>query len=253
VTGNTDKLDHDQFTEARDRVMMGIKRPKMNVSDKRRFKTSLHEAGHTLVCYKSETCQKNLEKVTIVARGMAEGVTFRLFDENALWTKKEFLADIDMAMGGHVAEELMYGPNNVSAGCSSDLNKATQVAQNMVKKYGMYGDKVGYVYISDEGYSWEEDKTSDKYKTVIDESVGKILQESHDRVYTLLKENANDLKALAQKVYEYDTLNYEEICAVLEGKPELIKKSVVREEFKEDKKDDSKKENAEKKEENKKK
>lgn len=92
-----------------------------------------------------------------------------------LGSKKEFLVDIDVAMGGHVAEELIYGINNVSAGCSSDLDKATRVAQNMIKKFGMYGDKVGYVYVQDEGYSWEDDKTSDKYKTQIDESVKKIL------------------------------------------------------------------------------
>lgn len=81
-------------------------------------------------------------------------------------------------MGGHVAEELIYGPNNVSAGCSSDLDKATRVAQNMIKKFGMYGDKVGYAFISDEGYSWEDDNTSDKYKTEIDSLVKMILNVS---------------------------------------------------------------------------
>ncbi len=74
VSSNLDFISHDHFTEARDRVLMGIKRTKLNVTNKRRYKTSLHESGHTLVCYKNELCKKNLEKVTIVSRGNAEGV-----------------------------------------------------------------------------------------------------------------------------------------------------------------------------------
>jgi len=99
-----------------------------------------------------------------------------LTDEEALNSKHEFLVDIDVSMGGHVAEELLNGSENITAGCSSDLNKATQLAQAMVKKLGMYGDKVGYIYVEDEGYSWEEDKISEKYKSSIDEQVKQILK-----------------------------------------------------------------------------
>ena len=74
VSNNNDHINHDHIVEARDRVLMGIKRTKLNVPDKRRFKTALHESGHTLICYKNELCKKNLEKVTIVSRGNAEGV-----------------------------------------------------------------------------------------------------------------------------------------------------------------------------------
>ncbi len=138
-----------------------------------------------------------------------------LTDEAALNTKEEFLVQIDVAMGGHVAEELMHGSESITAGCSSDLNKATQIAQAMVKKLGMYGEKVGYIYVEDEGYSWEEDKISEKYKSSIDEKVKLILKvfkyinnfkESHDRVYEQLNNNANELKALSQQVYKYNTL-----------------------------------------------
>jgi len=210
---NHDKnqVDMEDFYEARDRVLMGIPRKSFSIPEKTRYHTSLHEAGHTLMCYKSLTCRNTLHKVTIIPRGSAAGVTLMLSDEEALHSKSEFLTNIDTAMGGHVAEELLYGSDHVTAGCSSDLNKATQIAQAMVKKFGMYGEKVGYIYVEDEGYQWEEDEVSDKYKAKIDETVKVILKESHDRVYESLKESAVELKNLAQKLYQYDTLN----CKIL--------------------------------------
>ena len=99
-----------------------------------------------------------------------------LTDEEAIGSKEEYISEIDVAMGGHVAEEFMNGPNNITAGCSSDLNRATSIAQEMVKQYGMYGEQVGYIYVADQGYSWEEDKVSEKYKTNIDQTVKLILK-----------------------------------------------------------------------------
>jgi ATP-dependent metalloprotease len=92
----------------------------------------------------------------------------------------------------------------MTAGCSSDLSKATQVAQLMVKKLGMYSDKVGYIYVEDKNSG---EKVSEKYKSTIDETVGIILKESHDRVYELLRQDAADLKNLAQGVFQHDTLD----------------------------------------------
>jgi len=110
-----------------------------------------------------------------------------LTDEEALNSKDEFISDIDTAMGGHVAEELIYGSNNVTAGCSSDLNKATQIAQLMVKKLGMYGDKAGFLYVEDSSnYIWEEDQISEKYKTSMDETV-KIILKVHNYIYLYYK------------------------------------------------------------------
>jgi ATP-dependent metalloprotease len=174
---NLDKnqVDMEDFFEARDRILMGIPRKKFSTTEKNRYYTSLHEAGHALVCYKNPLCRKTLHKVTIIPRGQALGVTAHLANEEALHTKLEFIAQIDSAMGGHVAEELIYGNDHVTAGCSSDLDKATKVAQGMVKNYGMYGDKVGYIYVEDQGYQWEDDVVSDKYKSQIDETVKTIL------------------------------------------------------------------------------
>jgi len=170
-------LDMADINEARDRILMGIARKNASVSEKRRYFTSLHEAGHTLMCYKDRLCRKTLQKVTIIPRGSAEGVTlFLTNEEEEMGAKTEFLSRIDIAMGGHVAEELIYGNDHVTAGCSSDLDKATSIAQNMVKKYGMYGDTVGFAYVQDEGYFYEEDKLSNKHKQEIDNMIKKILQ-----------------------------------------------------------------------------
>jgi ATP-dependent metalloprotease FtsH len=175
-------LNMTDIDEARDRILMGIARKNSTISEKRRYFTSLHEAGHTLMCYKDELCRKTLQKVTIIPRGSAEGVTlFLTNEEEEMGAKSEFLSRIDIAMGGHVAEELIYGKNHVTAGCSSDLEKATSIAQNMVKKYGMYGDTVGYSFVQDEGYFWEEDKLSNKQKMDIDIQIKKIL-----KVYIIL-------------------------------------------------------------------
>jgi ATP-dependent metalloprotease len=201
------EVDIEDISEARDRVFMGIANKNYSMSDKKRYHVALHEAGHTLICYKSPSCRKTLDKVTVIPRGSAMGVTMRLSDEESLNSKNEYLEFIDMCMGGHVAEELIYGNDHVTAGCSSDLDKATNIAQMMVKKYGMYGDKVGYTYVEDEGYTWEEDITSDKYKTIIDETVKSILKDSHDRVYKSLEDNAGELKNIAQSVFQHDTLN----------------------------------------------
>ena len=205
VSLSKNQVDMEDIGESRDRVIMGIANKNYSMSDKKRYAVALHEGGHTLVCYKSASCRKTLDKVTVIPRGSAMGVTMRLSDEEALNSKTEFIEFIDMCMGGHVAEELMYGKEHVTAGCSSDLDKATSVALNMVKKYGMFGN-LGYIYVEDEGYTWEEDSLSDKYKQKIDEVVGMILKDSHDRVYNLLNTNSEELKSIARNLFKYDTL-----------------------------------------------
>ena len=228
VNQHKDEVDLNDVSESRDRLLMGIARKSFAVPEKRRYKTALHEAGHALVCFKDDLCRKTLHKLTVVPRGPAEGVTFRLQDENALNTKNEFLVNIDVSMGGQVAEELMYGPGGISAGCSNDLENATSLARSMIKNYGMYGYNTGYQYISNESYSFEEDEVSDKYKKAIDDEVNKILKESHARVFNLFLNNADELKSLAEQCYIHDTLEFEDIQAAIEGNIKNIKAPKVR-------------------------
>ena len=204
INEEKDEVNMEDFGEARDRILMGISKKNFVASDMRRYSTSLHEAGHTLICYLNPICKKTLHKLTIIPRGPAEGVTFMLPNEDAIDSKEEFLCIVDTAMGGHVAEELMFGKENTRAGCSSDLNKATKMAEVMVKNFGMFSTDTGYIYVDDNSDTPE--KVSENYKAKIDETIKLILKDSHDRVFNILKTHANDLKNISQKVFQYDTL-----------------------------------------------
>ena len=211
VYGNKKELTETSIYEARDRVMMGIAKKKYNVKEKRRFRTAVHEIGHTYICYENEECRDTLHKVSIVPRGQAEGVTMRLSDDNALHTKADFLSRIDVFMGGLAAEKIIFGEEETAAGVSSDLSGATKTAQAMVKKLAMFGEEMGYSVVDDEGYKWEQDIYSEKMKERLDKVVQKILYESNARVEKTIEQNANDILQLARYLYKFDDLD----CSVL--------------------------------------
>lgn len=145
---NKDKLFADlaDFEYARDRIMMGIERKKLSMSEKERLNTSIHECGHAVTCFYTDHANK-LYKATIVARGGSLGATFMVpNDSDSLsLTKEKVLARIDVAMGGHVAEELFIGEKFVTTGCGSDLKNATQLAYMAVRQFGMFGEDAGYI------------------------------------------------------------------------------------------------------------
>jgi ATP-dependent metalloprotease len=122
VHDGKEMADKADFEYARDRIMMGIERKKLSVTEKERLNTSIHEAGHTVACYHTPGANK-LYKATIVARGGSLGATFMVPSESdsLSMTKEKVLASIDVAMGGHVAEELFIGSDRVTSGCGSDL------------------------------------------------------------------------------------------------------------------------------------
>ena len=133
VHKNKPEADNEDFEEARDRIMMGIERKKLSMSEKDRLATAIHESGHALTCYFNPHALK-LYKATVVARDGALGVTFMVPDESENSNNKaRFLAQIDVAMGGHVAEKLIIGKNKISSGCSSDLKGATDLAVKAVR------------------------------------------------------------------------------------------------------------------------
>ena len=117
-----DEADLNDFEFARDRIMMGIERKSLSITDKERLHTAIHEAGHALTCYYNPMAKK-LYKATIVSRGPALGATFMIPNESDMvsQTKDKIIASIDVAMGGHVAEKLIIGKEQITSGCSSDL------------------------------------------------------------------------------------------------------------------------------------
>jgi len=154
---------HDDFEHSLDRILMGVGRVNMKIEDKERLMTAYHEGGHTLVNLLTKGSMP-LHKVTILPRGGALGYTAFLPNKDMVSTSRlQMKAYIDTALGGRVAEEIIYGNKEISTGCSSDLSVATNQAYNYIRSYGMMDDKI--IIASD------KDKLSDKLNFQIDTEV----------------------------------------------------------------------------------
>ena len=209
-------ISKQDFEDARDRVVLGIKRRIKNSSVNVRslLQTAVHEAGHTLVCYKDKICNKGIHKVTIVPRGETKGKTSTLLDDME-GTKEEFLSMIDMSLAGLIAEELYFGSEKVGVGCGSDLSRATSLAKNMVKHYAM-DNKFGYMVVEDE-YVVSHRISSDT-RNDLDVAIANILKQRSTLVKQNLQDSITDLKTLAQMLIEYEELNRSDIENIMNGK-----------------------------------
>jgi cell division protease FtsH len=219
VEKNQGEIEKSDFEEARDRVVMGIKKrvPKKNI--KGLIQTAIHEAGHAIVCYKHIECNKKLHKVSIIPRGTRKGTTSTLADDNFQGTKEEFSTMIDMSLGGFIAEELYFGKDKTSTGCGNDLSRATGLAKGMVTKYAM--NKIfGYMVVEDKGEV--SHKISDSTRNELDTAAEQIIQESNSRVTKLIQDNIDDLKNLAQKLVEYEELSKEDLDAIIRDKSDEL-------------------------------
>jgi ATP-dependent metalloprotease len=196
---------------AKDKVLMGGERKTMVMTEETRRNTAYHEAGHAIAAMFTDGATP-LYKATILPRGRALGVTFQLpeMDKHDI-TKQECFARLDVCMGGKIAEEMLYGPNNVTSGCSSDLSSATSMARAMVTSYGM-SDKVGPVQLSDKWETW-----SPKLRDLADQETRDYLIEADKRSRKLLHEKRLELKRLAEGLLEYETLSKDEIEKVVKG------------------------------------
>lgn len=196
---------------AKDKVLMGGERKTMVMTEETRRNTAYHEAGHAIAAMFTNGATP-LYKATILPRGRALGVTFQLpeMDKHDI-TKQECFARLDVCMGGKIAEEMLYGPNNVTSGCSSDLSSATGMARAMVTSYGM-SDKVGPVKLSDKWETW-----SPKLRDLADQETRDYLIEAEKRCRELLNDRRIELKRLAEGLLEYETLSKDEIEKVVRG------------------------------------
>ena len=152
---------------------MGIERKKLSMQEKDRLNTAIHESGHAIACYFTPGARK-LYKATIVSRGGSLGATFMVPSDNEMMSmsKEQILAHVDVAMGGHVAERLFCGKGAITSGCSSDLKGATDIAYQAVRRFGMFGETVGYI-------SSGKADNSEKYNAKIDTEVKRILDVRH--------------------------------------------------------------------------
>jgi len=192
---------------------MGAERKSQYIDDKAKLMTAYHEGGHALVALYTDGAMP-LHKVTCVPRGHALGVTSQLPENDRLSvTLKEYLAEIDVCMGGRVAEELIYGPENVTSGASSDIRQATRTATAMVKNWG-YSEKVGPVFYND-----TEETISPRRREEIEDEVRNLVQGGQARVTALLKAKEDELHRLAQALVEHETLDCDEVRKVIKGEP----------------------------------
>ncbi|EME84678.1 uncharacterized protein MYCFIDRAFT_173622 [Pseudocercospora fijiensis CIRAD86] len=196
---------------AKDKILMGAELKSFVIQEKDKLMTAYHEGGHALVCMLTEGAMP-LYKATIMPRGHTLGTTTMLPELDEIsQSKKQLLASIDISMGGKVAEELVYGPNNVTTGASNDISNATRVAYHMVTQAGM-SDLLGNIDLAD-NYA----ELSTKTKEQIEDEVRRIVEEGRQRAVKLLTTNREALDRLAKALVEYETLTREEMEMVVRG------------------------------------
>ena len=212
-----------EFEFAKDKVMMGAERRSMIMTEDERRLTAYHEGGHALVTVYSPASDP-IHKATIIPRGRALGMVMRLPETDRLSVSRDkLLADITVAMGGRIAEELVFGADKVTSGASSDIQMATQIARTMVTQFGM-SDKLGPLTYSENeqeiflGHSVTQTKNvSEATAEVIDSEIRVIVNSCYDRARDILEENLDGLHTLANALLEYETLTGDEITALLKG------------------------------------
>lgn len=214
-----------EFEQAKDKVLMGAERRSLVMSDDEKKMTAYHEAGHALVALHEPECDP-VHKATIIPRGRALGLVMSLpAGDRYSKHKSKLKAELAMAMGGRVAEELIFGPDKVSNGASGDIKMATNQAKMMVTEWGMseklgmiaYGDNSQEVFL---GHSVTQSKNvSEATAREIDSEVRAIIDDAYARAKHTLQTNIEELHALAKGLLEYETLSGDEIRQVIKGEP----------------------------------
>jgi len=207
---NKDYVEIKDFETAKERIVLGSTRSALKVTDAERKITAYHEAGHALVGILSGDNKHPIYKVTITPRGPSLGHTsFESTDEEISSSLAQLDATIAMQLGGRVAEELIFGEQNVTTGAESDLQQATRLAHKMVTKWG-YSKRVGPIY--------QGDKLEFIPKDVIEQEVQKIIMRNYAQAKQLLLKNQDKLKKLAEALLERETLDANEIKELLQTK-----------------------------------
>tara|TARA_Y100001970_G_scaffold291531_1_gene429026 strand:+ start:881 stop:2797 length:1917 start_codon:yes stop_codon:yes gene_type:complete len=209
------------FEEAKDKVMMGAERRSLVMTQEEKELTAYHEGGHAIVAL-NQSASDPIHKATIIPRGRALGMVMRLPERDQLSLPREkMFADITVAMGGRVAEELIFGDKKVTSGASSDIEMATKMARNMVTKFGMseklgpiqYGENEEEVFL---GRSVQRHQNvSEETAKTIDAEIRAIVDSCYGSAKKILNDKIEDLHKLAKGLIEYETLTGDEIIALL--------------------------------------
>ncbi len=222
---NSKQVTMADFEAAKDKIMMGAERRSMVMSDEEKKQTAYHEAGHAIVGL-SVPSHDPVYKVSIIPRGRALGITMFLPEEDRYSQSRELLeSQISSLYGGRIAEELVFGAENVTTGASNDIKRATEIARNMVTRWGLserlgplaYGEEEEEVFL---GRSVTQHKNvSDETAHIIDEEIRNVIDRNYDRAKRILKENIDKLHAMAEALVKYETIDQEQIEDIMAGRP----------------------------------
>ncbi|HEC05419.1 MAG TPA: ATP-dependent zinc metalloprotease FtsH [Thiolapillus brandeum] len=221
---NSKDVRMSHFEAAKDKIMMGAERRSMVMKDEEKKQTAYHEAGHAIVGLMVPS-HDPVYKVSIIPRGRALGVTMFLPEEDRYSQSRELLeSQISSLYGGRIAEELIFGDDHVTTGASNDIKRATEIARNMVTRWGLserlgplaYGEEEEEVFL---GRSVTQHKNvSDETAHIIDEEIRNIIDRNYDRSRRILKENIDKLHAMAQALIKYETIDSQQIEDIMAGR-----------------------------------
>ena len=212
------------FERAKDKIMMGAERKSMVMSDDEKKLTAYHEAGHAIVG-RIVPEHDPVYKVSIIPRGRALGVTMFLpEDDRYSFSKKRLESQISSLFGGRIAEEIIFGKEAVTTGASNDIERATDIARNMVTKWGL-SEKLGpLTYSEDEGEVFlgrsvtQHKNMADDTARVIDEEIRDFIDRNYERAETILNERLDILHLMAEALIKYETIDTDQIDEIMEGK-----------------------------------
>ena len=219
-------VEMDDFEKAKDKIMMGAERKSMVMSEKERRNTAYHEAGHAIVG-RTVPEYDQLYKITIVPRGRALGVTMFLPEEDRYsMSRRSILSQICTLFGGRVAEEMINGTDGITTGAANDIERASQLARNMVTKWG-FSERMGpLLYDEDDGEVFlgmsaatQPKPVSSRTAREIDEEVRGIVDECYTTAKRILTEHREQLETVADALIELETLTPEQVDDIMTGKP----------------------------------
>jgi cell division protease FtsH len=214
----------DEFDKAKDKIMMGAERRSMVMSEEERKLTAYHEAGHAIVGL-SVPDHDPVYKVSIIPRGRALGITMFLPEEDRYsYSKRRLDSQISSLFGGRIAEEIVFGADAVTTGAANDIERATDIARNMVTKWGLsqrlgpltYTEEAGEVFL---GRSVTQHKqVSDVTTHAIDEEVRKVIDENYRRAESILRDNMDKLHMMAGALMRYETIDESQLHDIMAGR-----------------------------------
>jgi cell division protease FtsH len=221
---NKRQVEMEDFEKAKDKILMGAERKSAVMSEEEKLVTAYHEAGHALIG-RLVPEHDPVYKVSIIPRGRALGITMFLPERDQYSASKQKLeSQISSLYGGRLAEEIIFGPEKVTTGAQNDIERATQLARNMVTRWGLserlgplaYGEEQGEVFL---GRSVTQTKSvSEETAHIIDEEIRSVIDRNYERSERLLRENLDKMHLMAEALMKYETIDRHQIDEIMNGR-----------------------------------